>query len=52
LRGVFRTSRLRRQPGQKSAGAAEAVSMEASIDEAGKKALREMLDYVKPYLRA
>lgn len=52
LRGVFKTSRLRRLPGQRSAPAAEVVSMEASIDEAGKKALRETLEYVKPYLRA
>ena len=51
LRGVFKTSRLRRRSGQGSA-AAEPVSMEASIDEAGKKALRETLEYVKPYLRA
>ena len=52
LRGVFKTSRLRRRPGQSSAPAAEAASMEASIDEAGKRALRDTLEYVKPYLRA
>ena len=52
LRGVFQTSRLRRRPGQGFAPAAEAVSMEASLDAAGKSALRETLAYVKPYLRA
>jgi hypothetical protein len=52
LRGVFKTSRLRRRPGPGSAPAAEPVSMEASVDDAGKQALRETLEYVKPYLRA
>jgi len=50
LRRVFKTSRLRRRPGQSSAPAGE--SMEASMDEAGKRALRDTLEYVKPYLRA
>jgi hypothetical protein len=49
---VFKTSGMRRRSGQSAVPSAPPKSMEQSIDEAGKKALRELLDYAKPYLRA
>jgi 4-hydroxy-tetrahydrodipicolinate synthase len=49
LRGVFKTYRARRtaRPGDKLAG----LGSRAQLDEAGKKVIREMLEYVKPNLR-
>ena len=56
LRGVFKTYRTREQPRNTTASAsALAAGGEAArspLDEAGKQVLREMLDYVKPYLKA
>jgi 4-hydroxy-tetrahydrodipicolinate synthase len=56
LRGVFKTYSLRTQeaPGFSSAAkvAAGGDQAEAYLDEDGKRALRETLDYLKPYLKA
>jgi len=56
LRGVFKTYglRTRQSPGFSSAAklAAGGNQAEAYLDDDGKKALRETLDYLKPYLRA
>ncbi|HXX24844.1 MAG TPA: dihydrodipicolinate synthase family protein [Terriglobia bacterium] len=56
LRGVFKTYRLRtrQSPGFSSAAklAAGGDQPETYLDEEGKQALRETLDYLKPYLRA
>jgi dihydrodipicolinate synthase/N-acetylneuraminate lyase len=56
LRGVFKTYRVRTQqaPGFPSAGklAAGGAETETHLDDEGKQAIREALDYLKPYLRA
>ncbi len=51
LRGVFKTYRTR-EPQQKTAPPAGGLEGRVRLDDAGKQALREMLDFVKPYLRA
>ena len=48
LRGVFKTSRIRRQPGKN----ASTPPMSESLDDAGKKALRNIMEYAKLYFRA
>jgi 4-hydroxy-tetrahydrodipicolinate synthase len=56
LRGVFKTYglRTRESPGFSSAAklAAGSDQTETYLDEEGKQALRETLDYLKPYLKA
>ncbi|MGO8814807.1 MAG: dihydrodipicolinate synthase family protein [Terriglobia bacterium] len=56
LRGVFKTYGVRKQPESSFSSAAKlaAVDNEADthIDDEGKQALRETLDYLKPYLKA
>jgi len=56
LRGVFKTYglRTRQSPGFPSAAkvAAGGDQAETYLDEEGKQALRETLDYLKPYLKA
>jgi hypothetical protein len=56
LRGVFKTYRVRTQqaPGFSSAGklATGSAETETHLDDEGKQALRETLDFMKPYLRA
>ena len=56
LRGVFRTYRLRtrQSPGFSSAAkvAVGGDQPDAYLDEEGKQALRDTLDYLKPYLKA
>jgi 4-hydroxy-tetrahydrodipicolinate synthase len=47
LRGVFTTYRTRERPASGGSG-----GRAARLDETGKQVLRDMLDYVKPYLRA
>lgn len=51
LRGVFKTYRTR-EAQQKTAPPAGGLEGRVRLDDAGKQALREMLDFVKPYLRA
>lgn len=56
LRGVFKTYGVRRPQGSGFAAAAKLAAggedRRARLDEAGKQALRETLEYLKPYLRA
>jgi len=55
LRGVFKSDRVRTQqaPGFSSAAKLVAGSDETThLDDEGKQALRETLDYLKPYLKA
>jgi len=56
LRGVFKTYGVRQQQGSGFALAAQAArgssDKEAYLDDDGKQALRETLDYLKPYLKA
>ena len=56
LRGVFKTYGVRTQqaPGFSSAAklAAGSAETEAHLDDEGKQAIRETLDYLKPYLKA
>ena len=56
LRGVFKTYglRTRQSPGFSSAAklAAGSDQPEAYLDDEGKQALRQTLDYLKPYLKA
>jgi len=56
LRGVFRTYKVRTQqaPGFSSAAklAAGSDQPEAYLDEEGKQALKDTLEYLKPYLKA
>lgn len=56
LRGIFKTygSRQSRAPGFASAAqlASGSTGNEMHLDEEGKQALRQTLDYLKPYLRA
>jgi 4-hydroxy-tetrahydrodipicolinate synthase len=51
LRGVFKNSRIRPLPGR-NGSAPPPLPMSESIDEAGKKALRNIMEYAKPFLRA
>jgi 4-hydroxy-tetrahydrodipicolinate synthase len=55
LRGVFKTYKVRTQqaPGFSSAGklAAGGAGTETHLDDEGKQAIRETLDFLKPYLR-
>jgi hypothetical protein len=56
LRGVFKTYglRTREAPGFSSAAkvAAGSDQTDMHLDEEGKQALRDTLDYLKPYLKA
>jgi dihydrodipicolinate synthase/N-acetylneuraminate lyase len=56
LRGVFKNYATRKVAAQGFAAAAKAASASSGpareLDEAGKKALRETVDYLKPYFRA
>jgi 4-hydroxy-tetrahydrodipicolinate synthase len=56
LRGVFKTYRVRTQqaPGFPSAGklATGSAGTETHLDDEGKQAIRETLNYLKPYLKA
>jgi dihydrodipicolinate synthase/N-acetylneuraminate lyase len=56
LRGVFKTYRVRTQqaPGFSSAAKLVAGSdqTDTRLDDEGKQALRDTLDYLKPYLKA
>jgi 4-hydroxy-tetrahydrodipicolinate synthase len=56
MRGVFKTYRLRTQqaPGFSSSGklATGSAETETHLDDEGKQAIRETLDYLKPYLKA
>jgi 4-hydroxy-tetrahydrodipicolinate synthase len=56
LRGVFKTYGVRKQHAQAYSAAAKLASggdeTDTHIDDEGKRALRETLDYLKPYLRA
>ena len=56
LRGVFKTYGVREQHGQGFTSAAKlavgSAGSEPRLDEEGKQALRETLNYLKPYLRA
>jgi 4-hydroxy-tetrahydrodipicolinate synthase len=56
LRGVFNTYGVREQHGQGFSSAAKlavgSAGSEVHLDDEGKQALRETLEYVKPYLKA
>jgi 4-hydroxy-tetrahydrodipicolinate synthase len=56
LRGVFKTYGVRKQQGPSFSSAvklaAGSAETETHLDDEGKQALRETLDYLKPYLRA
>jgi len=56
LRGVFKTYGIRRQGEKGLSSTAKLVARsddsEAHLDDEGKQAIRETLDYLKPYLRA
>ena len=56
LRGVFKTYRVRKQQGQSFSSAAKlaagSAETEMHLDDEGKQALRETLNYLKPYLKA
>ena len=55
LRGVFKNYAVRKAPAQGFAAAAKAAAAGSGpgrpLDEAGKQALKEVVDYLKPYFR-
>ena len=54
LRGVFKTYHTRetKRSGPRQAESLAGLGARARLDDEGKQLLREMLDFVKPYLRA
>jgi uncharacterized protein (DUF1684 family) len=56
LRGVFKAYGVREQHGKGSSAAAKlgvgSAGSEAHLDDEGKQALRETLEFLKPYLKA